>query len=68
MSLYPGGTDLSDGKAIREDRTAAIPAGASNTTLTCDYIFNSTIPDQAGGSFWSVLNRVFICKRSLWLV
>lgn len=60
-------TLVGDGEAIREDRTSAVPVttgknATSNSTAAykCDYIFNSTIPDQAGGAFWSVLNRVFI--------
>lgn len=61
-------TLVGDGEAIREDRTSAVPTTSrgnttsSNSTMEfkCDYIFNSTIPDQAGGAFWSVLNRVFI--------
>ena len=65
-------TLVGDGEAIREDRTAAVPftakgnstAGNSTTEYKCDYIFNSTIPDQAGGAFWSVLNRVFIRELS----
>ena len=27
----------------------------------CEYIEYSTVPDQTGGAFWSVLNRLFIC-------
>lgn len=63
-------TLVGDGEAIREDRTSTVPSssrskstsGNSTTEFKCDYIFNSTIPDQAGGAFWSVLNRVFIRK------
>ena len=63
-------TLVGDGEAIREDRTSAVPFSSkdnsmpsnSTTKYKCDYIFNSTIPDQAGGAFWSVLNRVFIRK------
>jgi hypothetical protein len=27
----------------------------------CEYYEYSTVPDQTGGPFWSVLNRLFIC-------
>lgn len=64
-------TLVGDGEAIREDRTSAVPSSSgtnstssSATEYKCDYIFNSTIPDQAGGAFWSVLNRVFIRELS----
>ncbi len=29
----------------------------------CDYFEYSTVPDQTGGPFWSILNRIFISKR-----
>lgn len=34
----------------------------NNTTLDwdCDYVEYSTVPDQTGGAFWSILNRLFI--------
>lgn len=28
----------------------------------CDYIEYSSVPDQTGGPFWSILNRIFICE------
>jgi len=27
----------------------------------CEYVEFSTVPDQTGGPFWSILNRIFIC-------
>ena len=35
----------------------------------CEYIEYSTVPDQTGGAFWSVLNRLFIresCESWAW--
>lgn len=26
----------------------------------CEYVEYSTVPDQTGGPFWSILNRIFI--------
>ncbi|KAN0079932.1 hypothetical protein V8E55_009498 [Tylopilus felleus] len=33
-----------------------------------DYVPNSTVPNQPGGAFWSVLNRVFIVFQTIVLV
>lgn len=35
-------------------------ANASLDQAYCDYVKDSTVPSQAGGEFWSILNRVFI--------
>nr|XP_031861305.1 uncharacterized protein CI109_003277 [Kwoniella shandongensis]KAA5528377.1 hypothetical protein CI109_003277 [Kwoniella shandongensis] len=36
-------------------------------TEECDYFEYSSVPDQAGGAFWSVLNRVFIAFECILL-
>lgn len=45
----------SDIKAIRADHQ-------SPEDWDCDYYEYSTVPDQAGGPFWSILNRLFISE------
>ncbi|ORX37317.1 hypothetical protein BD324DRAFT_625675 [Kockovaella imperatae] len=43
------------------DDIKAIKAYNSNEQdLDCDYVEYSTVPDQTGGAFWSILNRIFI--------
>ncbi|KAI0052488.1 hypothetical protein FA95DRAFT_1580069 [Auriscalpium vulgare] len=41
-----------------------VAAGKSNSTdsdlLDCDYIVDSTVPNQPAGAFWAVLNRLLI--------
>jgi len=36
--------------------------GISHATdgYDCDYVEYSTVPDQTGGPFWSILNRIFV--------
>jgi hypothetical protein len=51
--------------------------GAHNATATavsydsydwdCDYVEYSTVPDQTGGPFWSILNRIFLVFACLLL-
>lgn len=55
----------SDVKAIKEWENLKAQAQSSNSTLSdeewdCEYVEYSTVPDQAGGPFWSILNRIFI--------
>ena len=45
----------SDFKAIKANRQV-------NANWDCDYVEYSTVPDQTGGSFWSILNRLFISE------
>ncbi|EIW73472.1 hypothetical protein TREMEDRAFT_67381 [Tremella mesenterica DSM 1558] len=63
-------TMADDVKAIK----AASHVPSSNSTMTatlsdidCDYIEYSTVPDQTGGAFWSILNRLFIIFECLLL-
>jgi len=44
----------SDVRAIKANHNA------ENEDWDCDYVEYSTVPDQTGGSFWSILNRLFI--------
>ncbi|WVQ97192.1 hypothetical protein IAU59_004302 [Kwoniella sp. CBS 9459] len=36
------------------------PIAADAEEVDCDYIEYSSVPDQTGGPFWSILNRLFI--------
>jgi len=36
------------------------PASHNSTTISHDYVPNSTVPDQPAGVFWAVLNRLLI--------
>ncbi|WVF70843.1 hypothetical protein IAT40_005637 [Kwoniella sp. CBS 6097] len=36
------------------------PVSANAEEVDCDYIEYSSVPDQTGGPFWSILNRIFI--------
>jgi len=46
-------------------------AAAGNTTdaefVDCDYIANSTVPNQPAGVFWAVLNRLLIIAQVIFL-
>lgn len=55
-------TMVNDIKAIKHTATQ----GEDGEEWECEYIEYSTVPDQAGGAFWSVLNRLFICTLPLW--
>lgn len=57
-STSPSATE----KAANPTITAPAPV------YTCDYYKGSTVPSQAGGTFWSVLNRVFILGECLLLI
>ncbi|ORY25655.1 hypothetical protein BCR39DRAFT_499043 [Naematelia encephala] len=48
-------TMVDDIKAIKADSKLS-----DNDTWDCDYVEYSTVPDQTGGAFWSILNRLFI--------
>ncbi|KAI0270618.1 hypothetical protein BC834DRAFT_862267 [Gloeopeniophorella convolvens] len=50
-----------------------IQAGKSNSTeadnlLDCDYIADSTVPNQPAGAFWAVLNRLLIIFQVIILI
>ncbi|WVR05821.1 hypothetical protein IAU60_002846 [Kwoniella sp. DSM 27419] len=49
-------TMANDIKAIK----APVPANHDHDEVDCDYIEFSSVPDQTGGPFWSILNRLFI--------
>lgn len=59
---------MSDIKAIKAWNTFKGSAGGAggNSTMVeeidwdCEYVEYSTVPDQTGGAFWSILNRIFI--------
>ncbi|KAL7423023.1 hypothetical protein Q5752_002322 [Cryptotrichosporon argae] len=60
-----------DIKAVKESHAAS----SSNSTssydsfdVDCDYVEYSTVPDQTGGAFWSILNRLFILFECVLLV
>ncbi|OCF33235.1 hypothetical protein I316_04976 [Kwoniella heveanensis BCC8398] len=36
------------------------PVSAETQEVDCDYIEYSSVPEQTGGPFWSILNRIFI--------
>jgi hypothetical protein len=40
----------------------------SQATVDCDYILDSTVPNQIGGVFWAVINRLFIIFQVITLV
>jgi hypothetical protein len=56
----------SDIKAIKAWNQFKASAAGGNSTMTdeydwdCEYVEYSTVPDQIGGAFWSILNRIFI--------
>ncbi|TYJ54965.1 hypothetical protein B9479_004377 [Cryptococcus floricola] len=52
-------TMVSDIKAIKNPAT---------DDDDCDYIEYSSVPDQTGGAFWSILNRIFILFECILLV
>ncbi|KIK43676.1 hypothetical protein CY34DRAFT_803590 [Suillus luteus UH-Slu-Lm8-n1] len=42
--------------------------GGSNSTINSAYIQNSTVPNQPGGVFWAVLNRLLIMAQTVVLI
>jgi len=47
------------------------PTGANSTLIDmsdCDYIEGSTVPNQAAGIFWAVLNRLLIIAQTVVLI
>lgn len=49
--------------------TSTPPATVTlSPVYTCDYYKGATVPSQAGGTFWSVLNRVFILAECILLI
>ncbi|KLT46300.1 hypothetical protein CC85DRAFT_234914, partial [Cutaneotrichosporon oleaginosum] len=57
-------TIVDDIKAVKADKAASTAAAP---VYTCDYYKGSTVPLQAGGTFWSVLARVFILGECILL-
>lgn len=53
---WPDESD-SDIRAIKANNTAT-----ANDLVDCDYIEYSSVPDQTGAAFWSILNRIFISE------
>ncbi|KAG9318752.1 hypothetical protein JVU11DRAFT_851 [Chiua virens] len=57
------------------EATNAYESGKQNSNTTtsqafvdCDYIEDSTVPNQIGGLFWAVINRLFIIFQVITLV
>jgi hypothetical protein len=52
----------SDIKAIKawNHLKSAGTNGTEEIDWDCEYVEYSTVPDQTGGPFWSILNRLFI--------
>ncbi|KAK4686137.1 hypothetical protein P7C73_g3994, partial [Tremellales sp. Uapishka_1] len=63
-------TMADDIKAIKASSASGASSSALNSTADwdCDYVEYSTVPDQTGGSFWSILNRICIIFECLLLV
>ncbi|KAG8217787.1 hypothetical protein J3R82DRAFT_5949 [Butyriboletus roseoflavus] len=40
----------------------------SQAFVDCDYIENSTVPNQVGGVFWAIINRLFIIFQVITLI
>jgi hypothetical protein len=59
----------SDIKAIEawNNLKSAGTNGTEEIDWDCEYVEYSTVPDQTGGPFWSILNRLFIRMFSLFL-
>jgi len=65
-----------DIQAIRGENSDSSSSGSSNSTMSatdeyvdCDYLEDSTVPNQPAGAFWAILNRLFIlfqCIILLW--
>ncbi|KAK8865857.1 hypothetical protein IAR55_001005 [Kwoniella newhampshirensis] len=56
-------TMVDDAKAIK-----AVQSDDNDFTEECDYFEYSSVPDQAGGPFWSILNRIFIAFECILLI
>jgi hypothetical protein len=52
-------SDIKAIKAWNHLKSAGIN-GTEEIDWDCEYVEYSTVPDQTGGPFWSILNRLFI--------
>lgn len=62
---------VEDIKSVRRGDTASFTSTDENgnvETFDCDYFEGSTVPNQAAGAFWAVLNRLFIISTTVILV
>jgi len=54
------------------DKSSQASAGGFNATIAStmdeDYIYDSTVPNQAAGPFWAVLNRLLIIGQTIVLL
>jgi hypothetical protein len=46
----------------------SVQGSSTESLLDCDYIENSTVPNQAAGVFWAVLNRLLIILETIVLL
>jgi len=53
------GSDIKAIKAWNHLKSAGTN-GTEEIDWDCEYVEYSTVPDQTGGPFWSILNRLFI--------
>ncbi|KAG8908954.1 hypothetical protein FRB99_000057 [Tulasnella sp. 403] len=61
---------VDDIKAVRNGSKAFVTTTGDDgqqETFECDYFEDSTVPNQAAGAFWAVLNRLFIIFTSILL-
>lgn len=61
---------VDDIRAVNAFMAAAQASGSSVATqlVDCDYIENSTVPNQPAGLFWAVANRLFVMSEVVILV
>ncbi|RSH91025.1 hypothetical protein EHS25_010201 [Saitozyma podzolica] len=67
-------TMADDIKAIKASNASSSQSSTSQSNSTtaedwdCDYYEYSSVPDQTGGPFWSILNRLFIVFECILLI
>ncbi|KAF8844554.1 hypothetical protein BDN67DRAFT_943348 [Paxillus ammoniavirescens] len=60
---------VKDIEAVNEFEAANQSGNTTNVDLVnCDYIENSTVPNQIGGVFWAIINRLLIIFQVIMLI
>ncbi|KAF8136668.1 hypothetical protein EV363DRAFT_1447025 [Boletus edulis] len=60
---------VNDVEAVNEYDSAKQSSNATSEAFAdCEYILNSTVPNQIGGVFWAVINRLFIIFQVITLI
>jgi len=70
LLVFAGGiiTLVHDVQAVNKFEAAKQSGNSTDAVLICDYIEGSTVPNQAAGIFWAVVNRLLIIFQVIALI